>query len=56
MADFRQIPEKDREVDAGYVRVLALGGLLADMRVTGLTKIGTLALRDFGSPCPPYQP
>mgnify|MGYP001438266074 CR=1 FL=1 len=49
IADCRQFPEKDREVDAGYLRALALGGLPAGMRVVGLTITGTLDLRDCGS-------
>lgn len=53
IADCRQFPEKDREVDAGYLRALALAGLPAGMRVVGLTITGTLDLRDCGSAASP---
>ena len=49
IADCRRFPEQDREVDAGYLRALAMGGLPAGMRVVGLTITGALDLRDCGS-------
>lgn len=53
IADCRQFPEMERDVDAGYLRTLALAGFPAGMRVVGLTIRGALDLRDCGSAANP---
>jgi len=53
IADCRRFAERDRVVDADYLRALAMGGLPAGMRVVGLTITGALDLRDCGSAASP---